>query len=644
MLGVAPLLGRAFSDEEEEREQPVVIIGYNLWQRWFAGAPDILGRTLNIDGQAATVIGVMPASFQFPSASIQLWQPIAKRFKTARGNLLGLVVGKLRPDVTLLQAQADSGVNVIPLPQQIAGKGLRVALWFLFGGVILVLLIGGANVATLLLARGMVRQRELAVRAALGAGRFRLIGQLMVESMTLCSLSGALGILLAFFALRALVAFAPSGTPRLASVSIDLRVLGFTVAVSFLCGLLFGLLPAWQASRRHPEQALKAGGESQAGRSPGLRAQNALIVGEIALAVLLLCGAGLMLRRFARLHQVPLGFRPEKTLVFRIVAPPSANPAGFYKAALDRLRSLPEVTSAGAISNLFLTFSRETTILIDGRSEKVMDDSASPGFFATLGVELQRGRFFNGEDEALVNETLAHRGWPRNDVLGARFQFVEGRLGARWVTVVGVVGDMRRNGADKDPAGDVFLPFSRRPSPAADFVVGTRGDPLALTSAVRRSIASLSASVPVFRVSTLETRLNAATSPRRFQTGLMSLFAGLALFLAAIGIYGVIHYSVAQRTNEIGIRMALGARTATVLSMVIRQGMLLAATGLAIGVAGALLLNRLFSSLPLFGVTPTDPITFTLVVAVISVAAALACSIPAWRATSIDPMRALRYE
>ena len=354
------------------------------------------------------------------------------------------------------------------------------------------------------------------------------------------------------------------------------------------------------------------------GAPPGRHAQSTLIVGEFAMALVLLCGAGLMLRSLAYLRQVPLGFEPKSILSFRVVLPydwDDAQQAAFYADAMQRIRSLPSVVQAGAVSNFSLTYSRGTPIVLEGAngSSSVVVDSASQDFFTTLGASLRSGRFFGPEDSrsappvVVVNDALAAQCWPQVDVVGRRFRFADGRFDGAWVTVVGVVGNMRRSSMERDGVAQVFLPMEQLPNRGMDFVVRTRAEPFAIESGVRHGLASLSPRVPVYKVATLEQRLGSSQVPRRFETGLLSLFAAVALFLAAVGIYGVMHYSVAQRTNEIGLRMAAGAEPGDVLAMVLRQGLRLAGTGLVAGIGGVVLLNRVFSSLPLFGVTPTDP-------------------------------------
>lgn len=362
-----------------------------------------------------------------------------------------------------------------------------------------------------------------------------------------------------------------------------------------------------------------------------------------------------MLRSLVFLRQVPLGFEPKSTLTFRVGLPndwDNARQAAFYSDAIARMKRLPSVVQAGAVSNFSLTYSRGTPILVEGVecSAPVMQDSASPDFFLAIGASLRRGRFFSADDDAtaprvaVVNETLAARCWPRDDAVGKRLRFADGRSDGEWVTVVGVVGDMRRSNMETDGLAQVFLPWEQMPNRGMDFVVRTEGDPIAIQARLRSELASLNTRVPVYRISTLEQRLASTQVPRRFETGLLSLFAAVALFLAAVGIYGVMHYSVAQRTNEIGLRMAAGATPADVLSMVLRQGLRLAGIGLAAGVGGVVLLNRVFASLPLFGVTPTDPTTFGLVAGLLGAVAVLACCVPAWRAATVDPLLALRHE
>ena len=645
VMGVPPALGRTFSD----RDANPVVISHHLWQNYFGRSMDVLGRTLTVDGRPATVVGVMPRSFQYPSQLIELWRPATPR---TRGMLVGrLRAGALATDAEIERARFEASLggasgHMLKLEDYITGKPIRIALWSLFGAVTFVLLIGCTNVSNLLLARARMRQHELAIRAAMGAGRRRLFGHLMAENMLLCAFAGTAGILLAFFALRALIAFAPAGTPRLGEVAIDARVLSFTLILSCACTFLFGLLPALQITRCDPQDTLRAGGGNALRRPPGRHTQSTLIVVEFSLALVLLCGAGLMLRSLVHVRQLPLGYDPHDTLTFRVSLPDDQ--PSFYEAALREMEQLPGVASAGAVSNLSITYNRGASILTGRSTEQVMDDAATPGFFSTLGVALRRGRYFNANDDlaappvALVNEALAGR-LPGGDAVGQQFRFADGRYAGAPVTIVGVVADMRRGAMEKDTVPQLFLPLAQSPNRGVDFVVRTAAG-AQLEPDIRRALAVLDARVPVYHFVTLGQRVAATLAPRRFETGLLSLFAAVALFLAAVGIYGVMHYSVAQRTNEIGIRMASGATHGDVLAMVLRQGLRLTAIGIAAGVAGVLLLNRVFASLPLFGVTPTDPLTFILVAALLAGVAALACCVPAFRAATVDPVLALRHD
>ncbi len=641
---------------------------------------------IEIDNKPAIVIGVMPPSFQFPSRDTQLWQPlgVASSWADVKGERqrpLGLILGRLKPRATYTQAQAEMNlignhlsqqypelarnpdftgfhVNVVPLREQIAGRQVRQALWVLLGAVVFVLLIACANVANLLLARSSTRQREMALRTTLGASRGRLLRQLLTESTVIAALGGVLGLLTAAVSLRAFIVLAPTNLPRPEMIGLDISVLVFAVAVSVLSGVFFGLAPAWQLSRHAPHEALKESGRSQTATASTRRLRNLLVATEVACAALLLCGAGLMIRSLVRLQEVPLGFVPQGVLVFRVVLRPTENEsqqAEFCRRALERLEALPGVQRVGATSTVFQNGNADTTILVEGRAstasagEQVMDDAVSPDYFAALGVPLRRGRFFSHYDGraashvAIINETFARRFWPNADAVGKRFQFGDGRFADPWVTVVGVTGDMRRNGLEREPLPQVFLPFEQLPSRGTDFLVRTNADPLALAPTVQREIAALDRSVPVYRISTLEQRLTEATSPRRFQTLLLGLFAAAALLLAAIGIYGLVHYAVAQRIPEIGIRLALGASRMEVLILVLREGLSLAALGLLVGMLSAVGLTRTLSSL-LYGVTATDPVTFVVAPLLLAGVALLACARPAWQAINVDPIVALHYE
>jgi putative ABC transport system permease protein len=686
LLGVTPALGRTISPDDEQRGARVVVLSHGLWQRRFGGSPDAISKTLEIDGQTSQVIGVMPANFYFPTKDTQLWEPVtaggfwelvhAERFlDTWR------VVGRLKPQATFDQAQAEMnaigqrlaqtypvtndnfagfGVNVVPLTVQFTGKNLRLALWILLGAVVFVLLIACANVANLLLARGAAREREFAVRAALGARRGRLIRQLLTESAILALVSGLLGLGLAELGVRALVAFAPPDTPRLDEVTIDPGVLGFTACVSLLTGLLFGLAPAWKAARSNPNKALKEGGRGSSGGLRLRQTRGLLVVMECALAVALLTSAGLMIRSFMRLQSVDPGFKPEGLLMARVSLPLSpdrteAQTAAFFPQVIDRVAALPGVQAAGTIQDLLMRMNPDQTITVEGRSA----DGAGQGadeltvgiighdLFQALSVPLLKGRFFTRQESldsrvVIINETLARRFFPGEDPIGKRIKFggPYPLLGTDWLEIVGMVGDLRRQRLEKQAVSEVYGPGD---SSIMDLLVRVDADPLTLVGALRREIRSVEPTAAVYGMTTGEHLVEQLSAGRRFQTGLLALFASIALVMAAMGIYGTMHYAAAQRTHEIGIRLALGARSAEVLRLIIGQGMKLTLLGLAIGLLGSFALSRVMSQL-LFGVSATDPATFAGVAFVLTAAALLACYLPARRATKIDPLTSLRHE
>ena len=675
LMRVSPQQGRAFSaDEEQEGREQVVVIGHGLWQRRFGGDAKLVGQTLSLNGQPHTIIGVMPPGFQFPNQT-EIWKPLVPdaQLRTARGAFWLPVIGRLKPGVTRAQAQAEMagiaqhleeqypnsnrgfGVNVVLLHEQLVGK-LRTALWVLLGAVACVLLIACANVANLLLARAAARQKEIALRAALGASRGRVVRQLLTESVLLAALGGVSGLLLARWGLDALVALAPSDLPRAESITIDQRVLFFTLGLSLLTGVVFGLAPALQSSKLGLSEVLKEGGRSTGGG--GQRTRSALVVAEIALALVLLVSAGLLLRSSWRLQQVNPGFNPERVLKVRLSLPPSkyregVQAAAFYQQLLERLRALPGVQAAGVTSSVLLNKVHSSSgILIEGRPApngprpELPMDSVSPGYFQVLDMPLVQGRQFNEQDKAdglpvaIVNETMARRFWPNEDPLGKRFNFGDG---GRWWTVVGVVRDSRRQGLDAPIRIESFLPHAQRPLGAMEVVLRTTDNPLAMTRTVRSAVWSLDGDLPVSEIQSVEQMLGARVAPRRFNLLLLGLFAFVAMLLAAVGIYGVMSYGVTQRTHEIGIRMALGAGPGAVLKLVVGHGMLLTLLGVAAGLAAAFALTRLMTTL-LFGVSATDPLTFSLIALLLLLVALLACWIPARRATRVDPMIALRCD
>ncbi len=682
LLGVAPALGRDFLPDEFERGDPVLLISQGLWRRRFGASPDAIGSTVVLDGRPYRVVGVMPVNFRFPDPETDVWQPLTafprwRSIEANRYNDFGRVVGRLGPNITIAQAQAEMnaigrrlaaqypttdpdfagfGVNVVPLLVQVTGRSTRLALAVLFGAVVVVLLIACANLANLLLARAAAREREIAVRAALGAGRARLVQQLMTESALLSLAGGALGLALAHAAIQALLSLRPASIPRLEEIRTDGAVFMFTVGVSLLASVLFGLLPALTISSSELQSSLKGGMRGATGVAGSRRMRGGLVVAEFALAVILLCGAGLLLRSFLRVQAVDPGFRPDHVLSLRIALHSSKEGdeiVNYYQQVLERVGSLPGVEATGLAEDVLQRRNPDLNVTVEGRPPVapigLSDDSISSAFFRAMGVRLLRGRFFTDQDRrgslpvAIINETMARHFWPGEDPIGKRFKAGGAQSATPWLAVVGIVADVRRQGLERQPIALYFRPFLQRPWVNMDLIVRTTPDPVALATAVRNEIYAVDKTVPVYSVTTLEQQIGELSSQRRYHTLLLSLFAALALVLAAIGVYGLLHYSVSQRTQEIGVRMALGARAADVLRMVIAEGLVLAALGVASGLLGALWVTEALSSL-LFGVTPTDPVTFAVVALLLIAVAAAASFVPARRAARVDPMVALRYE
>jgi putative ABC transport system permease protein len=701
ILRVNPLLGRTFLSEEDQREgNPVAVIGHDLWLRRFAADPEILGRTLTVDSYGRrdyTVVGVMPPGFRFPYES-ELWLPagwmgVALDRRPAHWYQ---VIGRLKAGVTLEEARAEmnaiqarlegqnrqallgSEVAVVPLLDHFLGKRLRPALLVLWGAVGCVLLIACANVANLLLARGAARQREISLRRALGASGWRVARQLLAESLFLSLIGGALGLLLSVWGLHLLVVLGSEQIPRLGSVKLDGGSLAFTLLVSLLIGLLFGSAPAWQLSRSEVNDALKDSGRGAAGGPRQRRLRGLLVASEIALSLVLLISAGLMARSFARLVRIDRGFREEHLLTAQLdfsvsgfttwVQPTPTRPQVKLKELMDRIRTLPGIQSVAAASKLprDIGSSRTQTIILEGRppplpgEEPTADYQAvSPDYFPALGVPLLRGRAFTEGDlyearsVAIVNETMARTWFPGEDPLGKRLA-MEGRTRGRpaepnpnqtspWSEVVGVVRDVKSLDLKAEAVPVIYVPYWQYPMQSPVLLARTAGDPGRLAAAIRGEVRAVAASLPAPKIRTMREILADSVAEPRFHAVLSSLFGIAALLLAAIGIYGVISYSVAQRTTEIGIRMALGARAGDVLRLVVGIGMRPAFLGLALGLAGALSLTRVLRSL-LYGVHVLDPLTFVATTVLLALVALLASWIPARRATRVDPMAALRIE
>ncbi|HWQ31520.1 MAG TPA: ABC transporter permease [Blastocatellia bacterium] len=678
LLGVPPHLGRAFrEDEEAPGRNRIVVLSDQLWRQNFAADPGIIGKNILLDGQSYTVTGVMPPGFRFPTRRTALWVPleVPENQRNNRGNHWLFVLARLKPGVTLAQAdqqmktiaarleqqypqaQAGRSVRLVPLSEEVV-RNVRPALLMLMAAVSFVLLIACANVASLLLARATARRREMAIRAAIGAGRAQLIAQLLTESVLLALISGVLGLGVAKLGLSALLRLAETFLPRANEISLDGRVVAFTLGLSVLTGIAFGLAPALQVSRTDVQDALKDGGHS--GSSPRRnRLRSALVVAEIALSLVLLVGAGLLIRSFWRLQQMDAGLRPENVLTMKISLPDKKYPApqlltGFCDRLLETVASLPGVQAAGVINMLPI---QETGYNGDfylegqgpyppGQAPLAEYRRASPDYFRAMGIELIAGRFFGAQDRegaqpvAIINQALAQKYLASENPVGKRFRFDPD---GPWFTIIGVTRDVRQSGLTQTARPEIVLPFAQAPVPGLSLVVRTAGEPAALTDTIRRAVLAIDPNQPVYNVQTMQTVIDDSISSQRLNMVLLAIFAAVALGLAVTGIYSVMSYLVTQHTRDIGIRMALGARPADVLRLVVGQGMTLTAGGMVIGVAGAFALTRLMASL-LFGVTATDALTFIGVPLLLFVTALLACYVPARRATRVDPVIALRTE
>jgi predicted permease len=686
LLGAKAALGRSFLPEEAEvGRDKVVLLSYGLWKRGFGGQPNVVGKRLIINDLTYEVVGVMPAGFQYPEDA-EMWAPLA--FAPSdfgpdhRGNHGLEVLARIKPNLSLAQARADMQVltkaveaqnpdypyarfqfafTLTPLLAEMV-HDIQKALWILTGAVGLVLLIACANVANLLLVRASAREREMAVRMALGAGRGRLIRQLLTESIALALLGGAAGLLLAHWSLRALVSLSATIFPRVAAAGVDGTVLVFTMLISMGTGIVFGLAPAFHSSGDVNYEALKEGGRSATVGSVSQRLRHALIVGELALSLVLLNGAGLLIKSFLRLQEVDAGFRPDHVLTMRISLPETkySKPEqvrAFFRDVGEHVSRLPGVEAAGAVSSLPLSGSGSSgTTTID--THAVPPDAASPegdwhvvtpGFFRAMGIPLISGRYIDERDTdsaplvAVVDETLAKKYWPNESALGQRLRLGGRRSTRPWMTVVGVVRHVRYRTLEAQSRTEVYWPEAQNPTQSLSLAIRTTGDPRALEAAVQKEVRAIDPEQPVYHVRTMEELLHNSLARRRLSMLLLSIFAGAALLLAAVGIYGVMAYWVNQRSHEMGIRMALGAGRMDVLRLVLRQSAVLAGVGIALGVAGSLVMMRLIASL-LFNVKAADPGTFFIVAISLAAVATLASFVPARRATSVDPMVALRYE
>jgi putative ABC transport system permease protein len=682
IIGVTPILGRGFSPEQNQPgKDAVALLTYSLWQRRFGADPNIVNQTISTNGITRTVIGVMPPDFNYPKGA-EIYAPLAitPELASSRGNHSYLGIGRLKPGVSLSGAQVDLDRIAAQLEQQHpetnTGRGIVVypilqdtvrmystALWVMMAAVGFVLLIGCANVANLMLARAAGRQREIVLRSALGASRSRIVRQLLTESVLLGLAGGALGILVAYWGVDAIRAANPGEAARFAPgwnhLGLNLPVVAFTMLISVLSGVLFGLAPAWQLSKPNLNNALKEG--SRQTTSSSHRLSGLLVVSEVALSLMLLVSAGLLIRSFLELVRTDAGFNPDNLLTMNLVLPAAkykedAQRADFYSELVRRVKAMPGVESVAAVNYLPLGGSNSSdAFLVEGVPEPPPGQEfvgryrvCTPDYFLTMGIPVLKGRAFTEQDKAgappvvIVNETLARRYWPNQDPIGKRIRFTGPIEKNPWIQVVGVVKDVKHE-LNIPVTEDYYLPHAQDSWQSMVLVAKTSVDPLALAAPIRQEVAAIDRDQPVFDVHTMREVRAISLALYSFSSVMLSIFAGLALLLAAIGIYGVMSYAVTQRTQEIGIRMALGARVRDVIKLVLRNGMSLAVIGVIVGLAGAYGLTRLLASL-LVGVAPTDVLTFSIVTFGLLLVALLACYIPARRATRVDPLVALRYE
>ncbi|HXD33045.1 MAG TPA: ABC transporter permease [Pyrinomonadaceae bacterium] len=676
-LGVAPALGRAFRLENEKTGQDqVAVLSYRLWQKRFGGDPNIVNKTITLDGNTCAVLGVMPREFNFPAAT-DLWVPMnfdsRPGMKQRKAHFLR-PVGRLKPGVTIAQAQADTdnvarrleeqypdtntgwNLRLVSLREQLVGK-TRPTLFILFGAVGFVLLIACANVANLLLVRAATREREIALRTALGAGRLRIVRQMITESVLLALVGGTLGALLAVWGVELLVVLSGDNIPATAQVKIDANVLGFTLLISLLTGVLFGLAPALRTMKLNLSEALKEGGRSGSEGPQRNRTRSVLVILESAVAVMLLIGAGLLVRSFLKLQNTDPGFDAHNVLTMRVDLPEQKygedeKAANFYQQLEARVASLSGVETVGMISELPMTGQpNDMPYYVEGRPPSSPDQSFDDDFrrinqhyFKAMRIPLLRGRNFTepevrqGAKLLVVSDLLVQQVFPNEDPIGKRLVMAIGKGDP--FEIIGVVGDVRHRALEVQPGPIMYMPHY---DPSMNVVIRTQNNPAGFAAAVRREVHAIDSDQPVAAVKTMEDWLVTSTAGPRYRTTLIGLFALLALLLASTGIYGVMSYSVTQRTHEIGVRMALGARQFDVLKLVVRQGMLLVLLGVGLGLVGAFALTRVMTSL-LFEVPAKDPLTFVAVSALLALVALIACYIPAYRATKVDPLTALRYE
>ena len=676
ILRVQPRVGRLFQTEEDQiGRHRVALISDGLWKRQFGSDPNVVDKPIILNGNKWTVVGVMPPDLSFPTRDSAVWVPLtfSENDRTARGSHSLEVIARLRPEVTIDQARHDMdgiaatlesqyqvntghGVNIFSLYEESIGD-VGPTLWILFGAVLFVLLIACANVANLLLARAASRQSEMAVRTALGAGRRRIVRQLLTESLLLSFVGGTLGVFLAMWGLDLLLSVSRDSIPRVDEIKLDLPALGFTLLVSLITGVIFGLAPALKASRPDLNESLKEGGRTSGGSFRHNRVRGFFVIAEVAICLVLLAGAGLMIRSFIRLMNVNPGFNPKNVLTLgfspgrKYDSPQKAT--SYLQETLSRLSTVPGVESAGAVLSLPLAGTFGSRYFgIEGRPPQPPGQGynanlnfTSPGYFRAMGIPLLGGRDFNDGDAegsgevAIINSQMARMFWPDEDPIGQRIQVGDGP----WRRVVGIVGDLKYKAMDADTRQEMYWPFYQNEVGGGAFVVRTRSDPKEMAGTIRNAILEIERDQPLSEIRTMEDILSESVAARWLNTLLLSIFGGEAIILAVVGLYGVMSYTVAQRTQELGIRMALGATSRDVMKLIVGQGMMLTAVGIGIGIGGALGLTRMMKTL-LFDVRPADPATIVVTALVLGAVALFACLIPARRATKVDPMIALKYE
>lgn len=680
LLGIQPLRGRIFSTEEAEHRQRVAVVSHTFWQSRLGGTDAAVGATIEIDGLTSEVVGILPPDFRFARGEADVWEPHTmfpdwERLRIAGGGSW-MVLGRMRPGVTMQQAQTElsaiarrldeqrpapeqgRGISAMPLSLYVVGPQSRLALWMLTGAVFCVLLIGVANITNLSLARSAGREREIAIRSVLGASRGRVFRQLLTESLALALLSGLVGLVVARMAIPPIMALKPANLPSPDGIGLDARMFGWTLGISVLAGILVGLVPAITTGRRNLRPVLHDGGRGTSAGASARLTRRALVVAEFALAIVLLVGAGLLTRSLLSVQRVDPGFSSERVLSMQLGLPESqasGQRAAYYQQVLEQVEAVGGVEGAGIIGDLFVGGSPEQTIAVEGGTAttparlRLRRDEVSSGLFATLRMPLLRGRFFSAEDGpdsarvAIVNDTMARRLWPGQDPVGKRFKLGPQASTGPWFTVVGVVGDARRQSLEIEPGAQMFEPLAQNPSRLETLLIRTSIDPASMVGTLQAAIRRVDRQATPYGVANLTTQLYRFQAERRFQTSLLMTFSLVALLLAAIGIYGVIQYSTATRTREIGVRIAVGAQRGDIFKMIVGEGLTLSLAGLALGLVGALWLGHVGSSL-LFGVTATDPLTYVGVSLVLTTVAIAGCYFPARRAARIDPLMALRYE